>query len=183
MGVAQNEIYQFSAPKQQVDFRRANAKHPDAKAFLLAQVEPEVDVIVKMAGDVFGNEMYVIDVTDDIPKHFPQIVKKQIEDFLKKNEFDERDNDVCIISPFIDLFRGFIVEIYDREKAEKMIQSLIDKGFEGKILGMIFKDLSKPNRTYHIDPKLDAHDRRQKRLNEEAYNAAINKAKVINRLW
>jgi len=179
-----DKIMQFNAPKDgRVDLARAKTKHPKAKAFLLAQVSPDVDLIIKMAEQDFATEMYVIDMIKDIPQHFPQKVRQQIEEFLKENRLDERDNDVCVISPFLDVFRGFIVEIFDRADAEEMIEKLINNGFEGKIKGMIFKDLSTPNRTYYIDGQLDAHDRTQRRLNEEAMEEAISKAKVINRMW
>ena len=177
-------IPQFTAPTQDnIGFARARTQHPQSKAFLLAQVEPDTDVIIKMNEEEFASELYVIDMVDQIPAHLPERIKSEIKEFLTENKMDDRDGDVCIISPFIDVFRGFIVEIFDRAVGEKVVDGLINNGFDGVIKGLIFKDLSTPNRSYHIDSELDAHDRREKRLNEEAMKQAIDKARIINKMW
>ena len=167
--------------------KRANTQHPKSKAFLLAQVPADEQMIVAIAETEFASEMYVIDAESDIPEHIPTETKTTIQLWLKENKFEERDDDVCIISPFIPNLRGFIVELFDRSYAEKYSHTIASQS-NVKVKGLfaIIDDLENDEfeNTSLSDSSLNQKVQELKHSEEDENRQAVEKAKIINnRLW
>ena len=172
---------------EDISLKRANTQHPMSKAFLLAQVAPDEQLIVSIAETEFASEMYVIDDEKDVPEHIPTETRNTIQLWLKENKFEERDDDVCIISPFIPNLRGFIVEIFDRSYAEKYSHVIASQS-NVKVKGLfaIIDDLENDEfeNTSLNDSSLNQKVQELKHKEEDENRQAVEKAKIINnRLW
>jgi len=170
-----------------IDIKEPNTQHPKAKAFMLAQVPADEQMITTLAETDLASEMYVLDQIKDIPSHYPSTVKTSIQNWLKENHFDDVDNDVCIISPFIPNLRGFIVEIFDRDYAEHYSHAIASKtSIKVKGLYTIIEDTLDEIEDVVSTGDSAAISKVKKLKDKEAIEnqQAVEKAKIINkRLW
>jgi len=108
-------------------------EHPRAILFFLKQVEADNEIIHLIEKE-YAYDMYCFDKVKDIPR-LPKNYHEEIKIDLETANFDYEKDWICIISPFVSMYRGFIVEVLTIEDAEKYIKALTAQQLEIKVHG------------------------------------------------
>jgi len=120
-----------------IDSQRAmtppRMEHPRAILFFLKQVEADNEIIHLIEKE-YAYDMYCFDKVKDIPT-LPRNYHEEIKEDLEEANFDYEKDWICIISPFVSMYRGFIVEVLTIADAEEYIRKLTAQELEIKVHG------------------------------------------------
>jgi len=97
----------------------------------MIQFPADDTVLLELSNSKLVEYMSVIDITDDIPEVYEEYnVRDQILEFLTKIEFDSLANSICIISPFVGLYRSIIIEVFLLDEGLKILNEFAENDDE-----------------------------------------------------
>jgi len=93
----------------------------------MIQFPADDDILLKLSNSKLVEYMSVIDITDDVPEVYDEYdVRDEIIKFLTKIEFDNLSDSICIISPFVGLYRSIIVEVFLLDEGLKVLNAFAE---------------------------------------------------------
>lgn len=120
--------------KEKFSNLRNQLQDPRSYAGELIHVRPDEELLLQLADrDELNDIIRVIDHSNQLPEDIFNVdgVYAKIQTFLEKWNFDTTNGLICCISPFIGLYRGFIVEIYEYDKGLQVLNEFITDGKVG----------------------------------------------------
>ena len=156
---------------------RAELQDPRSTAGRLIHVNPDENLLLQLAETPRLNDIItVIDYSDQLPEIFKiNNVYEKMQEFLTSVEFDTTNNSICIISPFIGLYRGFTIEIFNLADGLKVIAELTSDGKVGidsyinEVDSAEIKEVSVPNFIDDSEKVVESKDKNSIALTETIF--------------
>jgi len=91
----------------------------------------EDEILLELSKSKLVEHMSVIDIIDDVPEVYAEYnVKDKIVEFLTNIDFDNLANSICIISPFVGLYRSIIIEVFLLDEGLKVLNAFANNDDE-----------------------------------------------------